>query len=444
MRAKSDSKTVGRFLPDLYAQFGFKSTLAKNTVWMFVGAGLRLLIQAAYFVAIARALGVSKYGAFIGVLALVGIAVPFGDLGTGNLLVKNVSRDKSRFATYWGRALVTTAATGSVLVIVVLVVSRFALPSNIPLRLVLFVSVSDIFGLNIITNCGQAFQAFDRLNWMATLNVLISAGRLAGASVLIGIAPHPSALQWGYSYFLSTIVVAAIAWFLVRTKLGKPTFNWRRSLSEFREGCYFSGSASAQTIYNDIDKTMLARLGTLEATGIYGAAYRLVDVCFVPVSALLAASYPNFFRAGTDGIAPCLKYAKPLLQKSAAYTLLVCIIILLCAGLVPHILGPEYSRTTDALRWLALLPFLKAFHYFFSNVLTGAGYQAVRTSLQVGVALFNVVFNLWIIPLYSWRGAAWSSIASDALLAVGVGTAALVLSRRSQAVVVNANVDALA
>jgi O-antigen/teichoic acid export membrane protein len=443
MRQEHDSDPGRRSLPDIFIKLGLKSTLARNTAWTLLGAGLRLLIQALYFIAIARTLGVSKYGAFIGVLALVGIAVPFADLGTGNLLVKNVSRDQRRFATYWGRALATTAASGSALITVVLLLSHFVLPSNIPLRLVLLVSVSDIVALNIITNCGQAFQAFDQLNSMAMLNVLASAGRLIGACVLIGIRPHPSALEWGYAYCCSSILVAATASFLVWSKLGPPELNWGRSIAELREGCYFSASLSAQTIYNDIDKTMLARLGTLEATGIYGAAYRLIDVSFAPVSSLLVASYSNFFRAGADGIASCLRYAKPLLLRAVTYSVLICVLLLLSAGVIPHVLGPEYSRTTEALRWLAVLPFLKALHYFFSNVLTGAGHQGLRTCVQVVVALFNVAINLWIIPLYSWRGAAWSSIASDALLAFGVGTAVFVLSRRSQAVAVNANADAL-
>ncbi len=417
--------------------------MARNTVWMFFGAGLRLLIQALYFIAIARALGVGKYGAFIGVLALVSIAVPFGDLGTGNLLVQNVSFNKSSFATYWGRALVTTAGFGSALAIVVVLLSHLVLPLSIPSRLVFLVSVSDILGLNIITTCGQAFQAFDQLKWMAALNVLVSAGRLIAASVLIGIHPHPSALQWGYSYASSTIFVAAMALILVWSKLGAPHFSWRRSIAEIREGCYFSASLSAQTIYNDIDKTMLARLGTLDATGIYGAAYRLIDVSFVPVSSLLFASYPGFFRAGADGISSCLRYAKPLLLRSLAYSVFICIAILVSAGAIPHVLGPEYARTTEALRWLAVLPILRALQFFFCNALTGAGYQGLRAGIQVVVALFNVGFNLWIIPLYSWRGAAWSSLASDALLALGVGAAALVLSRRSRTVAVNTSADAL-
>jgi O-antigen/teichoic acid export membrane protein len=102
------------------------------------------------------------------------------------------------------------------------------------------------------------------------------------------------------------------------------------------------------------------------------------------------------------------------------------------AGLVPLILGSEYRLTAEALRWLAILPLLKAVHSSLSDALTGAGYQALRTAITAGVAVFNVVINMWLIPAYSWRGAAWSSIASDALLVGGISTAAFVLVRRSQ------------
>src|SRR6476620_11267842 len=109
-----------------------KTALARNSAWMTLGQGLRLIIQALYFVEIARSLGAANYGAFIGVVALVGIVYPFGTLGSGNLLVKNVARDASRFALSWGRALVTTAVASSVLFSAVLVLSHSALPGSIP------------------------------------------------------------------------------------------------------------------------------------------------------------------------------------------------------------------------------------------------------------------------------------------------------------------------
>jgi len=412
-----------------------KNKLTRNTLWLSAGQGLRLMIQAAFFTIIARSLGVSNFGSFVGVVALVGILYPFGSLGSGNLLVKNVARDRQLFSAMWGAALITTTLCGAILVIVVLLLAHFVLPAVIPLRLVFLVAVSDILGLNLITIAGQAFQAFEQMHWMAAISVSLSTSRLLGVFVLVAVFRHPSALQWGYVYLCTTAIVAIMSSGFVIAKLGMPRLGLRRSLAEIREGFYFSISLSAQTIYNDIDKTMLARLGTLDATGIYGAAYRIVDVTVAPVQAMLYAAYPNFFRQGSTGISSGFAYAKPLLKRAMGYGVLVCVGILLLAGIVPYILGAEYARTTEALRWLSPLPLLKATHYFLSDTLTGAGHQGLRSGIQTGVALFNVLINLWLIPAYSWRGAAWSSIASDALLASAVGMAVFILSKRSQPLV---------
>ena len=413
-------------------QLFVKSMLARNTGWMLLGQGLRLVIQALYFTVIARSLGASKYGAFVGVVGLVGILFPFGTLGSGYLLIKNVARDHHQFSKNWGRALSTTFLSSSILFGVVLLASHFLLPVAVPIRLVMFVAASDLFGMSLTGICGQAFTAFDRLKWTASINVLLSASRLAAAVILAALYSSPSALQWGASYFASTSIVALVALLLVLLKLGAPTFSFSRTSAETREGLYFSVSQSAQTIYNDIDKAMLARLGTLEATGIYGAAYRLVDVAFAPVWSLSSAAYPNFFRVGRGGISATLQYARPLIVHSFGYATLVSIALLAGAGIVPYILGGEYRLTVEALRWLAVLPMLKVVHSFLTDVLAGAGYQGLRAFIHAGVAVFNVLINLWIIPAYSWRGAAWSSIASDGLLACGMATAVLVLSRRSQ------------
>jgi O-antigen/teichoic acid export membrane protein len=414
-----------------------RTSLARNTAWMITGQGLRLIIQAVYFIEIARSLGVSNYGAFVGVVALVGVVYPFASLGSGNLLVKNVARDTRLFAAYWGRALTLTSCFGTILFLAVCLVSHFLLPPAIPRLLVVMVAAADIFGLSVITLCAQAFQAYERLHWTAALNVMMSGGRLAGALILIALQPHPSALLWSFLYLGCTAVVAIVSCIFVCQQLGPPKFSWPLSSAEMREGFYFSASQTSQTVYNDVDKTMLVRLSTLEATGIYGAAYRIIDVSFVPVSALLWSSYPNFFRAGSRGISCSLTYAKPLLLRALLYSGAVCVVLLLAAGIVPYVLGPEYRSTAEALRWLSVLPVLKAMHYFLSDTLTGAGHQGVRTSLQASVAVLNVLLNLWILPAYSWRGAAWSSIASDGALALSVAVAVWLLNRRSPATAVN-------
>ena len=434
-------------LSELISPRHLKGTLARNAAWILAGQGCKLLIQALYFIVIARSLGAQNYGAFVGVVGLVGILLPFATMGSGFLLIQNVSRDKRQFRHSFGSALVTTTLSAAFSFTVVVGISRFVFPAAIPMKLIMMVAASDLFCLSLATICVQAFQAFERMKWTASINVLLSALRLAAAVILATAKSKPTALEWGGLYLASTAMVTLLALTLVWAKLGAPTFTFARRAAEIRDGFYFSVAQSAQTIYNDIDKTMLARLSTLEATGIYGAAYRLIDVSFAPVTSVLVAAYPNFFRVGVDGIPATFRYMRPLILRALGYAVLVALALLVGAGVVPIILGGEYRLTSEALRWLAVLPLLKAVHSFFADALTGAGYQPLRTAICAGVAVFNVCINLWLIPAYSWRGAAWSSIASDALLLSAFATAGFVLLRRSQhlpspAKVIEARVEA--
>ena len=71
------------------------STLARNTLWMLLGYGSRAVIQAVYFVVLARSLKPEGYGAFVGTAALIAIVAPFASLGYDWLLQKNVARNSA-------------------------------------------------------------------------------------------------------------------------------------------------------------------------------------------------------------------------------------------------------------------------------------------------------------------------------------------------------------
>jgi O-antigen/teichoic acid export membrane protein len=407
-----------------------RSALVRNTVWMFLGQGLRLTIQGGCFVIIARSLGASGYGAFVGAAALVAIFAPFATLGFGSLLVKNVARDRRLFRDYWGNTLLMTFLSGCVLLVFVTILARFILPASIPTLLVILVAASDLLASRLTDVTSLAFQGLEEMRWTAIINILLSTVRLVGAIIFAATWNHPTALDWSYLYCATSMIAAAFSVCLATKQLGKPRVNLARIVPELAEGFHFSAGLSAQTIYNDIDKTMLSRFADLGSTGIYAVAYRLIDVAFVPVRSLLYAASPGCFRAGGGGVNTSILYMKRLLPRVIAYTLCVFFVLTVCAPLVPHVLGSEYTRTVEALRWLALLPVLRAVHLCYGDALTGAGYQGLRMVLQAVVAIFNVLINLWLIPAYSWRGAVGSSLASDFLLLVAVVSAATVLCSR--------------
>lgn len=406
------------------------NTLVRNTSCMVIGQALSLLIQGAYFVIMIRSLGVQQYGAFIAPIAFAQILSPFVGFGGSNLLIKNVAQDRTKFSEYWGNLLFMTFASGLTATVLVIGVARMVLPPSIPLLVIVFVSIAELLFSRLIDCSAMAFQAVERLNVTAQLVVCGAFLRLLGIGALALILHAPTAQQWSFVYLLTTIVGATLGLAWVQLRIGSPRLALTAIRKELVEGLSFSASLSAQSIYNDIDKTMLARMATLDAVGVYAAAYRLIDVAFMPVRCLLNAAYPGFFRAGREGINSAVGYRRRLLPKAAGYALLASLCLIVGAPIVPHVFGSEFERSVEALRLLALLPLLKTVHYFLADTLTCTGHQHFRSLIQVLVAGFNVLLNLWVIPAYSWRGAAWSSVASDSLLAVAMYAALRFLGAR--------------
>jgi len=220
--------SLGKHLPLL--KHSLNGLLFRNTLWMLLGDGIRLLLQMVYFVIIARTLGASGYGLFIGVVTLVSILTPFSSLGRGELLVMNVSRDKEVFREYFGNALFMTVVSGIALTVVAIMLGRFFLPESISMSIILWVALSDLIMYRVLEICGQAYQAFERLKRTAQLNMLMGAVRLVGALALLLVTAQHSVSEWAILYFLTTAVMALAAWCLSFMSWGSPVFICKRCL----------------------------------------------------------------------------------------------------------------------------------------------------------------------------------------------------------------------
>lgn len=402
--------------------------LARNTLWLTLGQGLRVLIQAAYFIVIARTLGVQGYGAFAGVVALAAVLASFSGWGMGFLMIKNVARQPERFATYWGRSLLMVVISGAGLIALAAALSTGLLPRSIPGSVILAVAAADLFFAPLVLVCAQAFQAHQRLMETALMLVLLALCRLAAAGIMWSQVPLPTPEDWAEYYLASSALAAVACVVYVWRTLGAPRHFGIGSRGERREGLSFSLSLGAQRANNDFDKTLLVRLGTLEAAGVYSAAFRLVEVVFMPITALLAAAYARFFQHGEHGLRGSLELARRLMVPALGYAVAGAGGIYLLAPLIPAILGADYAQTVNAARWLAILPILGTLYAIAAHALTGAGHQQARTSMEIAAVIVNVLLNLWWIPLFSYHGAIWAMLASKAFAAAGVIYLALRLS----------------
>jgi hypothetical protein len=80
-----------------YHETAVSGQLAKNASWMFLGQGVSFVVQAGYFILLARLLGADRYGIFVGAAAAVSLLSQYSMLGSGMVLLRQVSRHNSEF-----------------------------------------------------------------------------------------------------------------------------------------------------------------------------------------------------------------------------------------------------------------------------------------------------------------------------------------------------------
>ncbi|MGA2570311.1 MAG: glycosyltransferase [Terracidiphilus sp.] len=396
-----------------------KNPLLKDSSNLCLGQSIRLALQGIYFLFIARSLGPAQYGAFVAITAMTSIASPYVGLGCGSLFLKNVRAGKREAPLCWGNGLVATFVTGLPVSVVLCALSVVWAP-KVPLALIAAICLSDLIFVRVIDLASFGFAASGKMSKTAVQNTTMSFLRVIGIVVLVACYRHVSIAQWAWVYLVTSIIGGAFAIQQGSALWGVPRVSFAALWRDAREGTFFSISISAQTVYNDIDKTMLARLSTLTAAGVYAAAYRIVDTSLTPVRSLVSAAYPRFFRIGTEGVDATYGYAKRLIRKAVVFGAADFVALLLIAPVLPYILGPKYASVAPAVRLLALIPVMRCVHWFLADALSGANEQILRTIVQVGVALLNFGLNLVILPRWSWVGAAWTSLASDAVLVIAV------------------------
>ncbi len=395
--------------------------LAKGTLAMTAGMGLRTLVQAGVFLIVARVLGIEAYGAYVAVLALAGSLGSFVGFGVSVLMLRDTARDADAFTAAWGRALAALALTAPVLWFAYGLIAWVALPGDIPWAVVAWIGVAELIFAPIALVAIQAYQGHERIGRAARLVLAPVVPRLAAALLLIPLAlwlvPGARLQAWAALYVLAAALAAAYALWLVHRDLGvdlRPI--WADLGQSMREGWTFAVSGSALKLYADIDKTLLARLATLKAAGAYSAAYRVTDMAMVPLHSLLAAAVPRFFRAGEQGVHHAGRYALRLFPLPLAYTAAIGGLFYFIAGWLPWVLGPSFAPAVEALRWLAWLPLISLPRLFMQTTLIGGDRQGMLAAvLGVGAAL-NILLNLWAIPRWGWQGAVGATYATEIVI----------------------------
>jgi O-antigen/teichoic acid export membrane protein len=382
---------------------------ALATLWLFV----RVFGQVGWFVIIARTVGSSGFGLLAG---LSGAAVALGGLcgiGTGMLLLKQVSVDPSRFSGCWGRAEFLTLVSGVLLALAFVLVASYTAIAPAGLCILAAIALSEILCAPYVTLCSLAFQAHERLGWCAALPACGALVRMSSALAFHFLNADTTIESYAVYHVTGGVLMALMSSFAVRGLLRPHAHRRDGTFDDAREGLGFSALWFSNAAIAELDKTLALRFGGPEIAGIYAAAYRLTSIFTLPTVAFVMSIQPSIFRGGT-GMSPFLRKAAMVV---IAWSMLGIVALNALAGVVPMVLGPDYTAAARAVPVLAwMLPF-QALRVLGANILAGQGFLAVRGFTECAGLVLMIVLSIQLVPDYGVSGAAAAVIAAELSMA---------------------------
>ena len=413
---------------------------------------LYAFFQGIQFILIARALGAHDFGRMSGVLAILAVLLPFTGLGAHNVMVIRIARGSGNALVYFGNALIVGLISGFVLVLLAIFWGLTFLPTVATPAVMLLFGISEILVAYFIGIAVHVFYGFERHVYSGLFYCLHGFFRVLFAAVFFALFYHNAELLhrlqlfsslvnfptdrlelWGWFHLAAGLTTLTFVIFITIRQIGWPTFDLMLALRELRVGVFFSIGVSAKSIYTNIDKAILAHYVSPEINGAYTAAFRLIYMAYTPIPAVLTAVSARFFRDGVNGVGPNFRMATRIVIYGSLYCLVFAMLVFIVAPSIPYILGDGYALSIDILRWLALLPLILMLQDTYSDALTGADRQMVRSFFQVTVALMCFGVNMALVPKFSWMGAVATTYLSQIVLAVLVIGFIVFLLRRERA-----------
>ena len=231
----------------------------------------------------------------------------------------------------------------------------------------------------------------------------------------LGVIAIAIAYAFGNSIFFGYMFLKYIKTF----SFPKFELDWRFIKEVFLNSIPFGLTNFFYTIYFSIDLVMLSYLVGDYSTGLYKSAYNIIYVFttfFVVYQSVIFPILSKFFKESQDLL-------KITYELSVKYLLLIIlpisiVIFFYARPLVDLIYTNQYSLASvpvQILIWTVCFLFING---AASTLLNAINKEFTVTKVYITAAIFNVLLNVILIPLFDYNGAAMATVLSEVLITV--------------------------
>lgn len=392
--------------------------IAKNTLVQVLGRIGGTILGIMTLAVMTRYLDANGYGAFTTIttfLQFFGIIVDFGLSMTALAMLSEPNADKGRVTSNILTLRVISAAV------------FFALAPAI----VLFFPYSGAVKAGVAVGALSFFLISLNQILVAVLQQEMRAGRAAVAEVLgrAGLFAGAWAVVWLDRGLLWMIAALALGnavnvvwnWILVRKLV---PLRWSADLVVWKDIVRRSWPIGAAIVFNLVylkgDVIILSLVRGQEEVGLYGAAYKIIDVLTVVPMMFMALVLPLLVKArsSNDG-----EGWKRVLQKSFDFMAILALPLafgawVTGADLMRWIAGEGFESSGDMLKILMLAVAAVFFGSMFGHAVVAAGKQKQMIWGYASDAVLSIAAYLIFIPARGAVAAAWVTVFSEAYIAV--------------------------
>jgi O-antigen/teichoic acid export membrane protein len=396
--------------------------LAANVFHGSLMYGVRLALQALYFLMLARLLGVHQFGVFSGVWVLCGFLAALSGLGYPVLVFRAMAQQPESAAACALRGLATVAWSAVPLTVVLLLITQWQLHGALSLATVLVLGASEILLVPMLGILASLRQGNEQLGRSHAIFATLWACRIAFLLLLRAIDGAPSVPGVVGMHALATLCVTPLWLAVEKASLRAPRVPGPPG--ERTTGLYFAISGAALITYTELNQSIVLALTGAAAAGLLAVAYKSVALLSAPLSAACQAASPRLVRAAHQGGAATRRVVATLAWPMGAYALASAIGVLVFARLIPLVFGADYARAQALAATLFLLPALSALRLLAAYVLVAMANQRKRTVAELACLGIGLLLNFQLIGRHGLEGAIAAILLTEALTATVLGVLA--------------------
>ena len=386
-----------------------------------------ILVKPAWFVfvtaACMRAFGAAGYGVFVSAIALASVFVILTEVGVSEYVMREVARDRGRAPELFSNLVLARAGLGLASVGLAIV---FAALVGYERASWVAVGAAGLYALGLRVNelCRGLYRASDAFAHDAVWTLIERLATIATGLVALVWVGTPTAVLIGLAVGVGLVVVGNLGWVAWRHKAlslqwFRPSVVRTAYAASFAIGVF----SLCAIVFHSAGPVLLAALVDDETAGLYGAAWRVVELYLLAPSLLTSVVTPRLASmAVQDGQPGFLRMVTQsgalLLAMTGALALLTGV---LAEPLVRLLSGDaDFAETVGLLRWLAAAFPLMSLSMLLSLALIASDRQGVA-ALTIGLtAVLHIVTCLVLIPTMGAEGVAIAMLGSY-VVAVALG-----------------------